>query len=283
MAQTQFQRSSVLTYDHFFLYLKSVDAGRPRERGIRPFGADVPRAPTALSLALNHRPIFPGLLQPVRIREKEVVQALNKLKRSGSPYIGVFFRPKAREKLAEDPLGSSARSSIIKDLEDVSPIGTLAQVLSMLPLASGDGEVHEVQAFLMGHRRIEAKKLTSKDPVSIIEIEHFDEKDLLEEDEAERDSVKAYRLEVIATMKELLTLNPLFKEQLQMLMQTADINNPALLADLASSLTSADGSALQEVINFNLASVSARCLRSCLHRFWQLSISRSVLPNACCF
>ena len=32
-----------------------------------------------------------------------------------------------------------------------------------------------------------------------------------------------------------------------MLMQTADINNPGLLADLSSSLTSAEGEGLQEV------------------------------------
>ena len=57
----------------------------------------------------------------------------------------------------------------------------------MLPLAAGDGEVHEVQAFLMGHRRIVAKKLVRTEPVSRVQIEHFEEKDLVKQTDANPD------------------------------------------------------------------------------------------------
>ena len=72
------------------------------------------------------------------------------------------------------------------------------------------------------------------------------------EDEAElesdKDVIKAYALEIMATIRETLKLNPFFKEQLQMFMYNADFGNPSLLADHAAWVTTANNDSLQEII-----------------------------------
>ena len=56
-------------------------------------------------------------------------------------------------------------------------------------------------------------------------------------------------MEIVATMREIRTLNPMFKEQLELFLQTVEFNDPdksGMLADIAAQLTSADGNELQE-------------------------------------
>lgn len=56
-------------------------------------------------------------------------------------------------------------------------------------------------------------------------------------------------LQVVSTIKELLRLNPLHKEQLAYFAQhVSDFQDPAKLADLGASMCSADEAALQEVV-----------------------------------
>ena len=58
--------------------------------------------------------------------------------------------------------------------------------------------------------------------------------------------MKATANEVVATIKDLLKVNPLAKETLQYFAQRfQDFQDPAKLADLAASMCSADDGALQ--------------------------------------
>ena len=63
------------------------------------------------------------------------------------------------------------------------------------------------------------------------------------------DTLKATNMEVVSTLKELLTMHPLYNEQLRSFANVGgDFNNPDRLADLAASLTSADEEALQAIL-----------------------------------
>ena len=63
---------------------------------------------------------------------------------------------------------------------------------------------------------------------------------------------KAYSMEVMQTIKEILKLNPFFKEQMQMILERTEIHESGKLADFGAALTTADAQALQEVCSSTL-------------------------------
>ena len=80
---------------------------------------------------------------------------------------------------------------------------------------------------------------------AVVRVEHLKDPKTVEDD----DVIKATANEVIATIKDLLKVNPLAKETLQYFAQRfSDFQDPAKLADLAASMCSADDSALQEIL-----------------------------------
>ena len=65
---------------------------------------------------------------------------------------------------------------------------------------------------------------------------------------AEPSLAKAYSMEVMQTIKEILKLNPFFKEQMQMILERSEIHEAGKLADFGAALTTADAQSLQEVL-----------------------------------
>ena len=64
----------------------------------------------------------------------------------------------------------------------------------------------------------------------------------------ESDEIKAYAMAVIAAIKELLPLNPLYSEELKQHIGQFNPSQPSLLADFAAALTTANGDQLQEIL-----------------------------------
>ena len=56
-------------------------------------------------------------------------------------------------------------------------------------------------------------------------------------------------MEVMQTIKEILKLNPFFKEQMQMILERTEIHESGKLADFGAALTTADAQALQSVLS----------------------------------
>lgn len=97
---------------------------------------------------------------------------------------------------------------------------------------------------LMGHRRLRRSQAVRRDPL-VVAIDHLKD----EPYDAGSDVLKATANEIVATIKDLLRINPLHKEQLQYFAQHAgDFHDPSKLADLAASLCGADDAKLQEVL-----------------------------------
>jgi hypothetical protein len=131
--------------------------------------------------------------------------------------------------------------------EDLYQTGIFAQIHSVEPATDGQGTVF----FLLAHRRITIQKATHSTPVLRVDVTHIPEDSrasvkLLPH--KEQSVVKAYSLEIMAVIKDILARNPLFKEQIQYFVHHADLGKPWLLADLAAGLTSASGEQLQEVV-----------------------------------
>ena len=218
------------------------------------------RYPTrVLALPLLRRPLLPGILTPVTVSAREVgeegIAALDAMRREeavagasqdldphGGAFIGAFLhktggRAGVSDGEADDEAGIASRPLRFDDMYDV---GTFAQVhFGSRP----SGDKRSMQLLLMGHRRI--RKLissggTGKAAVGseaggalTVLIQH-----LKDENYEKTDVLKATAMEVVSTIKELLQLNPMHKEQLSYIVQHRDFDSDASrLADLAAALT----------------------------------------------
>lgn len=70
---------------------------------------------------------------------------------------------------------------------------------------------------------------------------HKENKELTEE-------LKAYSISIVSIIKDLLKLNPLFKEELQIFLGHSDFTEPGKLADFSVALTTATREELQEIL-----------------------------------
>ena len=73
------------------------------------------------------------------------------------------------------------------------------------------------------------------------------------------EEVKALTQEIIKTIRDILALNPLYRESIQQMLHQGQrvVDNPVYLADLGAALTAAEPADLQEVINeINVSSVA---------------------------
>ena len=212
---------------------------------------------------------MPGVIMPVRVMDERLIQEIEEMKARGQAYVGTFLKRTEGESENVDPS------------DDMHDIGTFAQVQSVIRVpdisadtlknedekgSSGDDKVDikakaeaRVRAakgedggggatlLLLGHRRLR-KTATVRHQPMVVQVDHI--KDPKVADRDDDDVLKATANEVIATIKDLLKVNPLAKETLQYFAQRfQDFQDPAKLADLAASMCSADDGALQEILD----------------------------------
>ena len=217
--------------------------------------------PQVLVVPLNRRPLMPGVIMPVRITDERLIAEVEEMKDRGQAYVGTFLR-KSEEAAAEDGGESGANWDPSDDMHDM---GTFAQVQNIIRIpdvgdALKEGKEGEegkerdpdedtgggATLLLLGHRRLRKTHTVRTDPM-VVRVEHLKESPAQNADD---DVLKATANEVIATIKDLLKVNPLAKETLQYFAQRfQDFQDPAKLADLAASMCSADDLALQEILD----------------------------------
>lgn len=148
-------------------------------------------------------------------------------------------RPGVEPNAEVDP-DVAAAAAALEDVERMHEHGTLAQVHNVIKMGDNGGAM----LMLMGHRRLKRTGVARRVPL-VVQVKHLKD----ERYDASDDVLKATSNEVLSTIKELLQHNPLHKESLSYFAQhVSDLTEPAKLADLAASLCSADGAALQRLL-----------------------------------
>lgn len=176
------------------------------------------------------RPFFPGMAAPLVIEPGPYYEMLKKVAGSEHKCVGLLLAKKESANIYE------------VDFDDLYTIGVFARILRIIPMDQGGAQV-----ILNMEKRVEVKEpvKSKKDLVAKVRY-HEDTKDLTPE-------LKAYAISIISTIKELLKLNPLFKEELQIFLGHSDFTEPGKLADFAVALTTASREELQEVLEtFNM-------------------------------
>lgn len=198
----------------------SVRQDQSREKGAFEAPNDV------FIMPLTRRPFFPGMAAPVVIEPGVYYEVLKAIAKSEHKCMGLFLTHQ------EDV-------NIYKvGFDDLYQVGVLARILRIIPMEQGGAQV-----VLNMEKRISIKKPLKSAKYLKAQIEYHDDQfgKLSKE-------LKAYSISIITTIKELLKLNPLFKEELQIFLGHSDFTEPGKLADFAVALTTASREELQEVL-----------------------------------
>ncbi len=177
-------------------------------------------------LPLNRRPFFPGMAAPVVIEPGAYYEVLKIVAKTDHKCLGLFLTKE------ED-------ANIYKiNSDDIYRVGVVARILRIIPMEQGGAQV-----VLNMEKRVVLDKVV-KNKHLLGKVRYQDDPTL---DHLSRE-LKAYSISIITTIKELLKLNPLFKEELQIFLGHSDFTEPGRLADFAVALTTATRGELQDVL-----------------------------------
>lgn len=174
---------------------------------------------------LTRRPFFPGMAAPIVIEAGPYYDALKQIAKSEHKTVGLLLTR------------SETSDPHAVDFDGLYQVGVLARVLRIIPTEQGGAQV-----ILNMEKRMKIVKALPKTKCLRAKVAYYEDNPVL------TDELKAYAISIISTIKELLKLNPLFKEELQIFLGHSDFTEPGRLADFAVALTTASREELQDVL-----------------------------------
>ena len=184
------------------------------------------------------RPFFPGMAAPIVIEPGAYYETLKQIAKTEDKCLGLFL----------------TRSEVVDiyklSVADLYPIGVQARILRVIPMEQGGAQI-----ILNMEKRITLGEAVEESPCLKAKV-------LYQEDAVDLTTeLKAYAISIISTIKELLKLNPLFREELQIFLGHSDFTEPGRLADFAVALTTASREELQEILaTFDLSERISKAL-----------------------
>lgn len=174
---------------------------------------------------LLRRPFFPGMAAPLVIEPGPFYEVLKVVAKSEHKCVGLL-------------LTRSETADIYKtSFDDLYEVGVLARVLRIIPMEQGGAQV-----ILNMEKRLRVVNPVTDSKALKAHVSYYEDNPILTPE------LKAYAISIISTIKELLKLNPLFKEELQIFLGHSDFTEPGKLADFAVALTTASREELQDVL-----------------------------------
>ncbi len=175
-------------------------------------------------LPLSQRPIFPGIPIPITFSGKEEIELIQKVYESEDQHIGLVLAQTFNQ---EDYTES-----------EFYDVGVVFQVMRIMPIAA-----NTIQVLGRGICRFKKRKVILVKPNVRWEVEYVqDSKDKPSTD------LKAYMMAVSSEIKELLKHNPLFQEQVNLVVAQLNYEAPGQTMDVISNLLSAESEVLQELL-----------------------------------
>lgn len=180
--------------------------------------------PTSISiLPLSQRPIFPGITIPFTFSGEKAKVVKNAMDKEGG-YIGLVL---AQEFNEEDYTEST-----------LYEVGTLYQIMRIVPLSP-----NAIQVLGRGITRFKKDRTVLVKPQIRWQVDYLnDPKDKPSPD------LKAYMMAVSNEIRELLKLNPVFQEQVNMVVGQLNYDAPGQTLDVISNLLSGDSESMQDLL-----------------------------------
>ncbi|RLC25518.1 MAG: endopeptidase La [Deltaproteobacteria bacterium] len=181
-------------------------------------------------IPITGRPHMPAQVQPLLVSKVRWEETLTKAAKDSKNLLGLSYLKEVKGKY------------VYKD--DFPKVGC---VIRMMNIQDVQGNI---QFIAQGLERFRIKQFLSDKPPFVVRVEYFEK---IKENEEE---LKAYAIAIINAIKQLLSLNPLYSEELKQYLGMFSPDQPSPLTDFAAGITTASGEDLQEVLE--LSSVIAR-------------------------
>uniref|UniRef100_A0A8C5LBC8 Lon protease homolog, mitochondrial n=1 Tax=Jaculus jaculus TaxID=51337 RepID=A0A8C5LBC8_JACJA len=224
-------------------------------------------------IAITRNPVFPRFIKIVEVKNKKLVELLRRKVRLAQPYVGVFLKK-----------DDNNESDVVESLDEIYHTGTFAQIHEMQDL--GD----KLRMIVTGHRRIHISRqlevepeeseagdkqktrrkskrgkkepedgLSAKSELEMVtepaveapsEVLMVEVENVAHEDFQVTEEVKALTAEIVKTIRDIIALNPLYRESVLQMMQAGQrvVDNPIYLSDMGAALTGAESHELQDVL-----------------------------------
>ncbi|MEM1328032.1 MAG: endopeptidase La [Bacteroidota bacterium] len=215
-------------------------------------------------LPLLQRPIFPGLALPLTFSGKADLKAIRQAVEKEGGYIGLSLVKDAEEVEAENPDGVQ---QIDHDEVEMHEVGTVFQIMKVVPVAP---EV--VQVLGQGITRFKKKRAIKGGNYTKWEV------DLYQEPKGKvSNDLKAYMMAISSELKELLKLNPLFKEQVNMVVAQLNYDAPGLTMDVIANLLTSGKEELQDLLEtFELRERANKLIKMIKNEFEVAKIQKRI-------
>ncbi|XP_043984917.1 lon protease homolog, mitochondrial [Gambusia affinis] len=245
--------------------------------------------PNVPLIAVSRNPVFPRFIKIIEVKNKALMELLRRKVRLAQPYAGVFMKKDDNNELdvvkSLDSIYSTGTFVQIHEMQDLGDklrmivmghrrirITRQLEVEAEDRLASPDWSESESEPQVKATARRKSKRSRKDQPTSLAEqLENkVSEADLspelqplpysnilmVEVDNVQHEQftvteeVKALTAEIVKTIRDIIALNPLYRESVLQMMQAGQrvVDNPIYLSDMGAALTGAESQELQDVL-----------------------------------
>uniref|UniRef100_A0A674PI92 Lon protease homolog, mitochondrial n=1 Tax=Takifugu rubripes TaxID=31033 RepID=A0A674PI92_TAKRU len=237
--------------------------------------------PNVPLIAVSRNPVFPRFIKIIEVKNKGLMELLRRKVRLAQPYAGVFLKKDDNnESDVADSLDDIYSTGTFVQIHEMQDLGDKLRMIVMghrriritkqMDVQSEQEEESETQRRpssrykskqirkeqTESHKeelegKISEADLTPKlqslpdSNILMVEVEniHHEQFDVNEE-------VKALTAEIVKTIRDIIALNPLYKESVLQMVQAGQrvVDNPIYLSDMGAALTGAESHELQDIL-----------------------------------
>ncbi len=183
-----------------------------------------------LVFPLHDRPMYPKMMGPILIDEPKFQKLIfEAADQNQLLFFGLLLVRPTDDQPQQPP----------KSKKDFFQMGIVVRITRISPLTPGQ----PLQLLVQALQRFEVLELTIKNSIPTAKVKYH-----IEEHVENTEEIKAYSIAIVDCIKELVTLNPLFKEGLSLIIERINVSDPSALADFAASMTTSSGTELQQIL-----------------------------------
>lgn len=242
--------------------------------------------PNVPLIAVNRNPVFPRFIKIIEVKNPELMELLRRKVRLAQPYAGVFLkRDDNNESDVVESLDSIYSTGTFVQIHEMQDLGDKLRMIVMghrriritrqldvepeEPPVSPESELDSQPKPAPRRKGKRPRrdpagtlaeqledKISSADlspelqplpPSSIlmVEVDNIQHQQFTVTEE-----VKALTAEIVKTIRDIIALNPLYRESVLQMMQAGQrvVDNPIYLSDMGAALTGAESHELQEIL-----------------------------------
>ncbi|XP_050304109.1 lon protease homolog, mitochondrial isoform X2 [Anthonomus grandis grandis] len=237
-------------------------------------------------IAISRNIVFPRFIKLIELTNPQLIELIRRKVKLNQPYCGIFLK-KSEENESEvvNNIDDVYKVGVFAQIHEMQDLGDRLRLVVMAHRrikitgqifdsvaeeakeddARGrrknrinrikksqpeirsvdDSEKTETEKIAKETGEVPKEKLPGPEPLLMAEVENVVHNKFRQTEE-----VKALTQEVIKTIRDIISLNPLYRDSLQQMMHQGQrvVDNPVYLSDLGAALTAAESKELQEVL-----------------------------------